>query len=43
MYNVAIEHADNYRLETVKETLRKLFNDLGYSAENPLGGGNTSG
>ncbi|MDO4219062.1 MAG: DUF362 domain-containing protein [Synergistaceae bacterium] len=38
MYKVAIEHADNYRLEIVKDTLRKCFKDLGYSEENPLGG-----
>lgn len=37
MHKVAIEHADNYRLETIKETLRKCFDDLGYPQENPLG------
>lgn len=35
---VAIEHADNYRLDVVKETLRNCFSALGYPAENPLGG-----
>ncbi len=38
MYKVAIEHADNYRLESVKNVLRKCFDDLGYPAQNPLGG-----
>ena len=38
MHNVAIEHADNYRLETVKAALRRCFDDLGYPSENPLGG-----
>lgn len=38
MHKVAIEHADNYRLETIKEALRKCFDDLGYPQENPLGG-----
>ena len=38
MHNVAIEHADNYRLETVKNALRKTFDDLGYPSANPLGG-----
>ena len=37
MHNVAIEHADNYRLETVKNALRKAFDDLGYPSVNPLG------
>ena len=37
MHKVSIEHADNYRLETVKTTLRKCFDDLGYSSLNPLG------
>lgn len=37
MHNVAIEHADNYRLETVKDALRKIFDDLGYPSDNPLG------
>ena len=36
MHKVAIEHADNYRLETVKRALRKCFDDLGYPDENPL-------
>lgn len=34
--NVAIEHADNYRLPTVKKALSKCFQDLGMPAENPL-------
>lgn len=42
MYKVAIEHADNYRLESVKNVLRKCFDDLGYPAQNPLGGDNSS-
>ncbi len=36
MYKVSIEHADNYRLESIKEVLRKCFQDLGYSYSNPL-------
>lgn len=38
MQTVAIEHADNYRVEVVKETLKRCFDDLGYSSKNPLGG-----
>lgn len=38
MHIVSIEHADNYRLGVVKNTLRKCFDDLGYPRENPLGG-----
>lgn len=38
MHVIAIEHTDNYRLETVKATLRRCFYDLGYPTENPLGG-----
>lgn len=38
MHKVAIEYADNYRLETVKKVLRKCFDDLGYPEINPLGG-----
>lgn len=38
MYNVAVEHADTYRLDTVKAVLRKCFDDLGYPEKNPLGG-----
>lgn len=34
---VAIEHADNYRLETVKKVLRECFDDIGLSSINPLG------
>ena len=37
MHKVAIEHADNYRLEEVKSALRKCFDDLGYPQNNPLG------
>ena len=37
MHSVAIEHTDNYRLEPVKEALRKCFHDLGYPEDNPLG------
>lgn len=36
MTKIAIEHADNYRLETVKEVLRKCFFDLGLPIKNPL-------
>lgn len=38
MHKVAIEHADNYRLDVVKETMRKSFRDLGYPTQNPLSG-----
>lgn len=38
MKSVAIEHADNYRLDVIKKTLRQCFMDLGLSAQNPLGG-----
>ena len=38
MHKVAIEHADNYRIETIKAALRRCFDDLGYPSENPLGG-----
>ena len=38
MKKVAIEHADSYRLETVKEALRSCFLDLGYPINNPLSG-----
>lgn len=37
MHKIAIEHADNYRLETIKATLKKSFDDLGYPSKNPLG------
>ena len=37
MYKIAIEHADNYRLDTVKTALRKCFDDFGYPKQNPLG------
>lgn len=36
MRKVAIEHADNYRLETIKDTLIKCFKDIGYPQNNPL-------
>lgn len=36
MKRVAIEHCDNYRVESVKNTLRECFADLGYPQENPL-------
>ena len=38
MHKVSIEHVDNYKLNDVKETLRRCFYDLGYSTTNPLGG-----
>lgn len=38
MKSVAIEHADNYRLDTVKNTLKKCFMDLGMPEKNPFGG-----
>lgn len=37
MKSVAIEFADNYRIETVKEALRKCFKDLGMPECNPFG------
>ena len=36
MYRVGIEVADNYRLNTVKETLRRCFADMGLPVSNPL-------
>ena len=36
MFNISIEHADNYRLSIVKGTLKKCFHDLGYPEKNPL-------
>lgn len=36
MSRVAIEHVDNYRLESIKSTLRKCFEDMGMPSENPL-------
>jgi len=36
MSKVAIEHVDNYRIDSVKETLRKCFVDLGLPEERPL-------
>ena len=38
MHKIAIEHADNYRLETVKKALRKCFDDLGFPENNPFAG-----
>ena len=38
MYKVGIESADNYRLETVKEALRKCFADIGLDPSVPLSG-----
>lgn len=38
MYKVGIEHADNYRLDTVRETLVRCFADIGLPQENPLQG-----
>lgn len=38
MHTVAIEYADNYRIETVRAAMRKCFDDLGYPSHNPLGG-----
>ena len=38
MHNVSIEHTDNYRLDSVKDALRKCFDDLGYPNNNPLEG-----
>ena len=38
MYKVGIESADNYRMETVKEALRKCFADIGLDSSNPLSG-----
>lgn len=36
MNKVSIEHADSYRVDVVKRTLRKCFADLGYPEERPL-------
>jgi len=38
MNRVAIEHADNYRLEIIKEAFLRCFRDLGYPENNPLRG-----
>ncbi len=38
MEKVAIEHADSYRLEVVKGTLRRCFADIGLPKDNPLSG-----
>lgn len=36
MKKVAIEHADSYRLDVIKNTMMKCFADLGFPSENPL-------
>lgn len=36
MDTVAIEHVDNYRLESVKGALKKCFTDMGLPEDNPL-------
>lgn len=36
MNRVAIEHADSYRLEVIKDTLLQCFSDLGFPSENPF-------
>lgn len=38
MSRVAIEHADNYRLETIRGALRRGFKDLGMPGKNPFSG-----
>ena len=38
MYSVAITHADNYRLDTVKAAVKTCFDALGLPEHNPLGG-----
>ena len=38
MYKVGIESADNYRLDTVKDALRKCFADIGLDPSNSLSG-----
>ena len=38
MVKVGIEHADNYRLETVKNALARCFSDIGLPEKNLLGG-----
>lgn len=38
MRKVAIEYADNYRLETVKSALRKCFSDMRMPCDNPMSG-----
>lgn len=38
MYKVAISHSDNYRLDTIKSSLRNCFADMGLNKNNPLGG-----
>lgn len=37
MSKIAIRHADSYRLEVVKKTLRDCFMDMGLPGKNPLG------
>lgn len=36
MSRIAIEHVDNYRLKSIKDTLRRCFQELGMPNENPL-------
>ncbi|WP_022756740.1 DUF362 domain-containing protein [Butyrivibrio fibrisolvens] len=36
MIKVAIEHTDNYRLESVKKALMECFKDIGYQDSNPF-------
>lgn len=36
MYKVGIERADNYRLDVIKEALKKCFADIGLDRESPL-------
>lgn len=36
MYKVAIEHADNYRIETIRKVLQRCFYDIGLPDVNPL-------
>lgn len=36
MQKVVIEHADNYRLETIKETLKRCFVEMGLPSEKPF-------
>lgn len=38
MYKVGIETADNYRLDVIKDALRKCFADIGLDPKHPLSG-----
>ena len=38
MSRIVIEHVDNYRLESIKDTLRRCFQEMGMPNENPLQG-----